>query len=658
MKRIMVKLAIIAAAIVTASFAVQAQPSLKWSFACQKTGVSVYNIKATGTLPNGWYVYGINKNVEGLTPPVFKFQYEKVRVDSGPNFSSSPVILKDPLFEGKSNNIYKGAITISLQVAVEGVVPPDFKGTMTTFASNGKEFYPMDENFNIPVPGVARSNADQLQIRVASIDLQSPLSGCGGYTAEKKSLFAIFLLGFAGGLIALLTPCVFPIVPLTVSFFTKTSPNRKAAIRNGMVFGLFIFLIYILMSVPFHIMGNVNPEIFNTISTNAWLNLAFFVIFIFFALSFFGFFEITLPSSVANKADEKSGITNLGGIFFMSLTLALVSFSCTGPILGSLLVGSLSGGAWPLTAGLAGFGIALALPFTVFAIFPGMMKSLPKSGGWLDTVKKVLAFIEVALALKFLSNADLVMHWGILRREVFLITWIAVALGLALYSIGILRLPHDYKGQKISIGRKVVGAVALVFVAYLIPGTLPSDKTNMQLLSGFPPPLTYSIYEKNTNDKGRLEADVINNYEKALKLSDSLHKPLLIDFTGWACVNCRKMEENVWSQSAVNTYIKENYILVSLYVDDRAKLPVLERFTFETKDKNKKDIETYGDKWATFEAENFGQVSQPLYAIVDNKQRLVNSPIGYTPGVNEYLNWLKCGKNTFNGALAGNYYGK
>jgi cytochrome c biogenesis protein CcdA len=658
MKRIMVKLAIIAAAIVTASFAVQAQPALKWSFACQKTGVSVYNIKATSTLPNGWYVYGINNNIEGLTPPTFKFKYEKVRFESAPIFASSPTILKDPLFEGKSTNIYEGLFAISLQVVVDGTIPPDFKGTLTTFASNGKEFYPIEENFQIPVAGVARRNVGQPQIRIASIDLQSPLSACGGYTMEKKSLLAIFLLGFAGGLIALLTPCVFPIVPLTVSFFTKTSPNHKAAIRNGMIFGLFIFLIYIFMSVPFHIMGNVNPEIFNTISTNAWLNLAFFIIFIFFALSFFGFFEITLPSSIANKADEKSSITNLAGIFFMSLTLAVVSFSCTGPILGSLLVGSLSGGAWPLTTGLAGFGIALALPFTVFAIFPGMIKSLPKSGGWLDTVKKVLAFIEVALALKFLSNADLVMHWGILKREIFLITWAVVALGLALYSFGILRLPHDYKGQKISLGRKVIGFVALVFVAYLIPGVLPGNKTNMQLLSGFPPPLTYSIYDKNTNSNGRLEADVINDYEKALKLSDSLHKPLLIDFTGWACVNCRKMEENVWSQSAVNTYIKENYILVSLYVDDRAKLPVLQRFTFETRDKNKKDIETYGDRWATFEAENFGQVSQPLYAIIDNRQRLVNNPIGYTPNVSGYLNWLRCGKNTFNGALADNYHRK
>jgi thiol:disulfide interchange protein DsbD len=436
-------------------------------------------------------------------------------------------------------------------------------------------------------------------------------------------------------------------VPVTVSFFTKRSANRKAAIRNGLLYGLFIFMIYILLSVPFHIAGNVNPEIFNTISTNSWLNLSFFAIFIFFAISFFGFFEITLPSNIATKANEKGGLGNIGGIFFMSLALAIVSFSCTGPILGSLLVGSLSGGVWPLTAGLGGFGAALALPFGLFAIFPNLLKSLPKSGGWMDTVKKVLAFVEVALAFKFLSNADLVMHWGILKRETFLIVWVIVAIGLAAYLFGLLLLPHDHKGQKISAGRKILGVVTLLFTIYLVPGVLPLGAGSLQLLSGFPPPVSYSLYNNNAKTTGGLEADIVNDYDKALKLSDSLHKPLLIDFTGWACVNCRKMEENVWSQPAVKDYINQNYILVSLYVDDRKKLPVLERFTYETKNKNKKEILTYGDRWATFEAENFGQVSQPLYVVVDNAQRLVNNPVGYTPDANEYLNWLQCGKETF-----------
>ena len=307
----------------------------------------------------------------------------------------------------------------------------------------------------------------------------------------------------------------------------------------------------------------------------------------------------------------------------------------------------MGGGVWQLTAGLAGFGVALGLPFGLFAIFPDLLKSLPKSGGWLDTVKKVLAFVEVALAFKFLSNADLVMHWGILKREVFIGIWLLLSLGLTAYLFGLIRLPHDVKGQKISVGRKMLAVVTLVFALYLIPGVIPTRIANLDLLSGFPPPLSYSIYEIDHAKNGTLEANVVNDYERAIQLSDSLNKPLLIDFTGWACVNCRKMEENVWNQPDVYNYIKENYVLVSLYVDDRKKLPVQERVTYITKDKNKKDLITLGDKWTTFEAENFGQVSQPFYVILSNKEELLNNPVGYTPDVNEYLAWLKCGKDSF-----------
>lgn len=637
---------ILAVLLLAAPFA-RTQPPVKWSIATEKTGASSYNLKVSGTLPPSWHVYGINNNVDGLTPPVFSFDYEKVRMASTPVFSSAPQNIQDAIFENKTTAVYKDSFLVTLQINVDGEIPPTLKGSVTLFTAKEKEFYPLVESFDVKLEGGTTTVASANEIKLSSIDIDKPLANCGGQSVEQKSLLGIFFLGFAGGLIALLTPCVFPMVPVTVSFFTKRSATRKAAIKNGLLYGFFIFLIYILLSVPFHVAGNVNPEIFNTFSTNAWLNIAFFLIFLFFAFSFFGFFEIKLPGSIATKADGKAGITNIGGIFFMSLTLAIVSFSCTGPILGSLLVGSLSGGAWPLTAGLAGFGVALALPFGLFAVFPNLLKSLPKSGGWLDTVKKVLAFVELALAFKFLSNADLVMHWGLLKREVFLIIWIVVAVGLSAYLFGVLRLPHDYKGQLISKGRKVLGVVALIFGLYLIPGILPAKNGSLQFLSGFPPPLSYSIYNKESKEKGSLHPDVINDYQKALKLSDSLNKPLLIDFTGWACVNCRKMEETVWNQPQINSYIKDNYILVSLYVDDREKLPVLERFTYETKDKNKKDILTHGDKWATFEAENFGQVSQPLYVVVDNKQRLINNPVGYTPDADEYLSWLKCGKETF-----------
>jgi thiol:disulfide interchange protein DsbD len=657
MKRI-IKLFLLVAPLFAMSFTVNGQPAIKWSFKANKLSNNTYNVSVSGILPANWHMYGINNTIQGLTPPVLNFEYENVAVIDKSAFASASEEIKDPVFENKKTQVYERSFSFTQQIKINGIVPASLKGTATIYTGKASEFYPIEQKFDIQLEGGVQAQQANSVIRLASIDLANPLSGCGN-TQQKQSssLWAIFLLGFAGGLVALLTPCVFPMIPFTVSYFTRSSANRKASIRNGMLYGFFIFMIYILLSVPFHVAGNVNPEIFNTISTNVYLNVFFFGTFIFFALSFFGVFEITLPSSLANKADEKSSL-NLGGIFFMSLTLALVSFSCTGPILGSLLVGSIGGGVWQLTAGLAGFGVALGLPFGLFAVFPNMLKALPKSGGWLDTVKKVLAFVELALAFKFLSNADLVMHWGIIKREVFIGIWLLVSLGLTAYLFGLYRLPHDTKGLKIPIGRKVLAGVTLIFSIYLITGIIPGKTSNLDLLSGFPPPLSYSLYGNGSKGNDILEANVINDFDKAIRLSDSLHKPLLIDFTGWACVNCRKMEENVWNKPEVNGFIKKNYILVSLYVDDRKKLPVQERITYTTKDKNQKEIVTFGDKWSTFESENFGQVSQPFYAIIDNKQRLINNPIGYTPNVSEYLSWLQCGTNTFKGTLANNYHGQ
>lgn len=631
-----------------------AQPAIDLSFSSRKLDSSFYELTIRGSLPPEWNLYGINSAVEGLSP-VFNFEYENVAVPGNPVFDADPQIIFDPIFDNNRLSVYQGNFSFRQKIRIDGVVPHALKGQLVINISKAKEFYPVEHAFDIALEGGQPMSTDPARIKLVSIDKDNPIGDCGKQEEHESSLWGIFLLGFAGGLVALLTPCVFPMIPFTVSFFTRSSGNRKAAIRNGIIYGMFIFLIYVLLSVPFHIAGNVNPEIFNTISTNAFLNVLFFGVFMFFALSFFGLFEITLPGSLTNKADQKSGLSNIGGIFFMSLTLALVSFSCTGPILGSLLVGSLSGGVWPLTAGLAGFGAALGLPFGLFAIFPDMLKSLPKSGGWLDTVKKVLAFVEVALALKFLSNADLVMHWGILKREVFIGIWVLLSIGLAGYLFGLIRLPHDSKDQKISAGRKAFGVVALVFSVYLIPGVTPWRIISMDLLSGFPPPLSYSLYDRDHKEDRVLEANVVNDYDHAIQLSDSLHKPLLIDFTGWACVNCRKMEENVWNHPEVYEYIRQNYILVSLYVDDRKKLPIGERVAYVTKDRHTKDLITLGDKWTTFEAENFGQVSQPFYVILNNKEQLLNHPVGYTPEIKEYLNWLKCGKDTFdNNQLAAN----
>lgn len=633
-------------------FAVSAQSDtlLKWETHARKISNGLYEITAQTTIPAGWHLYGNNPSVEGLDPVSIAPSYENAHLQGSLGYSGTAKKIKDAIWDNQSLNVYEGKLLITQQCKIDGFVPATLKGSIQANLAMNDAFISSDQPFTVQLEGGAVAADATAQIRRASIDLSKPQNDCGtsAPVTVGNGIGAIFLLGFLGGLIALLTPCVFPMIPVTVSFFTKRASNRKQAIRNGILYGFFIFLIYVLASVPFHILGNVQPEIFNNISTNSWLNIVFFIIFIFFAFSFFGFFELTLPSNIASKADSRSGLGSLGGIFFMALTLAIVSFSCTGPILGSLLVGSLSGGAWQLTTGLAGFGLALALPFALFAIFPDWLQSLPKSGGWLDTVKKVLAFLELALAFKFLSNADLVMHWGLLKREVFIGIWILIGSSLTLYLFGILRLPHDYKGMKIGKGRKLAGVIALIFTLYLLPGVTQSKYANLHLLSGFPPPFSYSIYGKdNVRGKG-LEANVINDYDKALQLAREQHKPLLVDFTGWACVNCRKMEENVWTDPAVYKFISENFILVSLYVDDREKLPADKRIlNYKTRSGDSKDIITKGDKWATFEAENFNQTTQPLYAVLNAKEQLMSHPVGYTADPQEYLKWLQCGKEGF-----------
>jgi thiol:disulfide interchange protein len=380
----------------------------------------------------------------------------------------------------------------------------------------------------------------------------------------------------------------------------------------------------------------VSPTIYNDISTNVYLNTAFFAIFIFFAISFFGYYEISLPGNLANSANAKQG-SGIAGVFFMALTLAIVSFSCTGPILGTLLVGTATEGAWPLTAGLAGFGVALGLPFGLFALFPQWLNSLPKSGSWLNTVKVVLGFIELALALKFLSNADLVAHWSIIKREIFFGAWILIFLGLFSYLMGWLRFPHDSAGQKISWGRKAFALVVLAFTVYIAPGLTNTKAANISLVSGFPPPVCYSVYKDPINCD-----EPLKDYEEALKLAKEQGKPILIDFTGWACVNCRKMEENVWTQTEVQE-LMEKYILVSLYVDDKAVLPVSKQMTYTTKNGTRANIKTVGDKWSLFQTENFNATSQPWYVAISADEKLLTAPVGYTPDAGQYAQWLKCG---------------
>lgn len=618
-----------------------AQPTIYWNFSAQKIDSNIYKVLVKASIPQGWYLYAGNNTTVNLPAPEFVYSYENIQ-PVHLNEISKATNIHDAIFDNKEAKVFIKEIALEQTIRIKGTEPPSLKGTLTVYAAKENEFYPLEIPFEINIGAQTVQKAEPSIPMVAS---KKPITTCGNTTTSPQSnnMLSVFFLGLLGGIIALFTPCVFPMIPVTVSFFTKKSPSKKAAFVNAFFYGFFIFLIYLVISLPFHIAGSVNPQIFNTIATNAWLNLIFFIIFLVFAFSFFGFFNINLPGFVANKADSKSGLESIGGIFFMSLTLSIVSFSCTGPILGSLLVGSLNGGAWQLTAGLAGFGLALALPFTLFALFPNWLHSLPKSGGWLDVVKKVLAFVELALAFKFLSNADMVMHWGILKREVFVGLWFIIALLLAAYLFGWLHLPHDEKKKPVSLARKLIGSIAVLFALYLLGGLLQPQQVHLKLLSGFPPPVSYSLQSSSY----KKIPHVINNYEEALALSKQQHKPLLLDFTGWACVNCRKMEENVWTHPEVYEYINEHFILVSLYVDDRKKLPIEKRFTYKTSSGSEKNIETIGDLWAQFEIENFQQASQPLYVILNANQQLINEPIGYTPDAKQYLAWLECGYKNF-----------
>ncbi len=625
-------------------FSVLAQDSaaVKWQAIGKKIGVGQYEIKFTGTIKAGWHVYTKSNVAAGLEGFKITFSDSAIQKAGDQQITGETRTIADKIFETQSEVIVNN-LGVLQKINLSGTIPAKLKVTLLFNTANNDAFIPEENKIEIDMEGgvdVSTSN----RILISSVDLKKPVNDCGGTGPISGGLLTIFLLGFLGGLFALITPCVFPMIPLTVSFFTKKAISKRQGVFNASLYGFFIFLIYVLLSVPFYFLDSASPEILNSVSTNPWLNVIFFAIFILFALSFFGLYDISLPSGFSGKADAKSGSGNIIGIFFMALTLAIVSFSCTGPILGSLLVGSLTGGAVQLTAGMGGFGLALALPFTLFALFPNWLKALPKSGGWLNSVKVVLGFVEVALAIKFLSNADLVMHWGILKREVFIGIWIIVGAGITLYLLGKIKFPLDSPRKKLTKARYFLAAVFCVFTIYLIPGLTNTKYANLNLISGFPPPLCYSVYQNPVNCKN---FEPVKDYELGVQKAKAENKPILIDFTGYACVNCRRMEENVWTDPEVKALMTEKFILVSLYVDDKQKLPAAKQFTYTTKEGIQKEILTVGDKWATFETENFKNNAQPLYAILNGDEILMNNPVAYTPNIKEYKEWLLCGLDTF-----------
>jgi thiol:disulfide interchange protein len=470
---------------------------------------------------------------------------------------------------------------------------------------------------------------------------------CGAPAQESNSLWIIFLLGMLAGFAAVLTPCIFPMIPVTVGFFVKRTKDRATGIRNALGYGLSILLIYVGIGIGITML--FGPTALNEMSTNMWFNLLFFVVFLVFALSFFGLFEISLPSSWVNASDRMADKGGALGIFFMAFTLALVSFSCTGPLVGSLLVEAASTNAGatiagipagPL-AGLTGFGLALALPFALFALFPGWLQAMPKSGGWMDNVKITLGFVELALAFKFLSTADMVQHWGVLKFELFLGIWLLCALLLGLYQLGLT----GWKGAKGRPGvvRLAVAALALGFSAYLGYGLL--NYQSLSALSGIAPPVHYNFFRPMDCPHG---LDCYKDFDEALAMAKLENKPLFVDFTGYGCVNCRKMEETVWNKPEIIRHLRDNYIVVSLYVDDRARLFPDDKFSYLEDRNNGNKLRTVGDKWSSFQINNFKRNSQPWYVLMSNDGKSVlTEPRGYTPNVKDYKSFLDCGYDAF-----------
>jgi len=452
---------------------------------------------------------------------------------------------------------------------------------------------------------------------------------------SNKSFFIIFLLGFVGGLVALVTPCVWPMIPMTVSFFIKK--DKAKGKKDALIYGVSIVVIYMIFGLG--VTAFAGADAMNALATSAGFNIAFFLLLVIFAISFFGAFEIQLPTKWTNKMDQKADTTSgLISIFFMAFTLVLVSFSCTGPIVGTLLVEAVTKGMWGPAMGMLGFSLALALPFTLFAFFPSMMKSMPKSGGWLNSVKVVLAFIELALALKFLSVADMAYHWHILDREVFLVLWIVIFALLGIYLLGKLNFSHDTVSEKTGVFRLFLAIISLSFALYMVPGLWGAP---LKAISAFSPPINtqdFNLYDGTVHAK-------FENYEEGMAYAKKHHKPVMIDFTGYGCVNCRNMELAVWSDPRVKKLLEDKYVLISLFVDDKAPLPKEERYVSSFTGNKVRNI---GNRWSDLQIGKFGQSSQPYYFAVDFNGKPLTAPTAYELDVNKYLDFLNKGLKKFN----------
>lgn len=621
---------------------------VKWTTSVKKVSDSEYELISKANIDENWHLYSQNVPEDGPIPTTFVYEtnagYELV----GDTSEDEGHTVDDPVFNMKVK-FFSDYAEFKQRIKILNNELSIVKGEVEFMVCDDSRCLPptyLDLEFKLP--------------KNLKASKETSNSSKSNNKEDKKGLLTIFILAFFSGFLALLTPCVFPMIPMTVSFFIKQSKSKSKGIKNAIIYGLSIVVIYVLLGTL--ITWIFGSDALNALATNVWFNVIFFVLLVVFAVSFLGAFEIVLPNSWANKVDKQADRGGLVGIFFMALALAIVSFSCTGPIVGTLLVEAASKGGLAPIIGMLGFSLAIALPFALFAAFPGWLNSLPKSGGWLNTVKVVLGFLELALAFKFLSNADLVLDLHILEREVFLAIWIAIFGALGFYLLGKIQLPHDSPLTHISVSRLCLALITLSFTIYMIPGLWGAP---LNLISAFPPPQDYSEspygvgFSKLGGGQAAAHSDIpdgahllaphdilaFNDYQKGVDYAKKVGKPILIDFTGKACVNCRKMEQNVWVKPSILPILKNDVVLISLYVDDKRKLP--ENEVVASVLKPGKQLKYIGQKWSELQTIKYKTNTQPYYVLMNHDETNLLEPVGYTPDADAYYNWLKTGLGNY-----------
>ena len=619
---------------------------VNWEFSQKQLSDTEIELQFKATIDEGWHLYSQFINDDGPVPTEFTFITEGGYELIDGVAEGVPIEEFDPNFDMILK--YFGNEAIFTQIVQIS--------SAEDFSLDGNVYFMVcDEAQCLPPEEV------EFSFEIKGVDGGIIAKDTGDTTDEKegKSMWALFFIAFISGFAALLTPCVFPMIPMTVSFFTKQSKTKAQGIANAIIYGLSIIAIYVALGVG--VSSVFGADALNNMATNVYFNIGFFLLLIVFAASFLGAFEIQLPASWTNKSVEAEGRGGLIGIFFMAFTLALVSFSCTGPIVGTLLVEAATGGYMGPIIGMLGFSLAIALPFALFAAFPGWLNSLPQSGGWLNSVKVVLGFLEIALAFKFLSNADLVMqtHW--LERELFIAIWIMIFGLLTMYLLGFLKFAHDSDLKFISVGRLTAAILSGTLTLYMIPGLWGAP---LKIINAFPPPMQYSespfgvgnsqggtalaVHQEEQQHLGPQGIMVFHDYEEGIAHASKIGKAVVVDFTGWACVNCRKMEEQVWSDANVKSMLTNDVVLISLHVDERKELAESEKYETTLAGKHKK-VKTTGDKWMVLQANTYGTNSQPYYVFLNHDEKQMVEPANYQDygSVELFTDWLNRGLKEF-----------